>query len=365
MITIACLLVPTVWWVAPLAAALSFLPAVASYHWVEQPIRTRPMPRPARAWPAAVGIIAVPVALAIGIGALAQRDTWVSAAVIPGLRDFSSSYQAHEGWRECLSTGTLDGAAGAMVPFGSCEWNATATGTPIYLVGDSNAAQFTEAAIGAATSLGRPLVLDAAADCPVLAVEITGPTRTPAGDQRCHQRNAALLEALTSGTPGTVIIANTDMYTWKPAFRMGTTGADLSADPDVKVRAYAQGLGTVVDRLREAGHHVVIVQPVHRYEVAPNAWNPATCTILDFLATGCTAALPRADVDAQQAPIRAAIEQVRKQSGATIIDLLDLLCSAQSCPTQRDGMQLYVDSGHISVPLSQQAVDLFRTAVSS
>ena len=47
-----------------------------------------------------------------------------------------------------------------------------------------------------------------------------------------------------------------------------------------------------------------------------------------------------------------------------LFDLHDLLCSAQSCPTQRDGMQLYVDSGHISVPLSQQAVDLFRTALS-
>ena len=362
-ITIAVLLVPGIWWVAPLAAAASFAPAIASYRWVEQPIRQMPMPGRSRAWTWAIAIVAVPVAIAVGVGALAQRDAWVTSAVVPALRNFSANYEPHKGWRECLSTGTLDGQASAMVPFGTCRWNPAGTGSPIYLIGDSNAAQFTEAAIGAAERLDSPLILDAAADCPVLDAAISGPTRTPAGDAACDQRVAQVLQALEKATPGTVILANTDMYAWKPAFSIGSTRAELSDDPAAKVTSYAQGLANVIDRLQRAGHRVVVVQPIHRFEGVGQEWNPTLCTIIDFLGTGCRAEVPLTEVDTRQGPIRSAITQLAAERRVPVIDLRERLCINGVCPTTNDGMQLYVDAGHISVPVSQDSVDTFAVAI--
>ena len=362
-ITFALLLFPGTSWVALVAAAVSFIPAIASYHWVEQPIRRRPMPRRSRAWSAAMSIVGIPVALAVIVGALAQRDVWVTAIAVPSLRDFSGNYQAHEGWRECLSTGTLDGSAGSITPFGTCQWNVESGGPPVYLIGDSNAAQFTEAAIGAAQRLGRPLVLDTAADCPILATAMSGPTRTQAGDRLCLQRVEDVLSALDTAAEGTVIIANTDMYAWKPAFAMGTASTPLSSDSAVKASVYAEGLAAVVDRLQRAGHTVVLVQPVHRFEGVPAEWNPATCTVLDFVRTGCAVAVPESLIDARQAPVRDAIAGVADRFGAQVIDLRPELCVDDQCPTTLRGVQLYVDAGHISVPASRQAVDMFAAAI--
>ena len=362
-ITFAVLLLPRDWWAAPLAALLSLVPAIASYYRVEQPIRLRPMPTIGRAWAAAIGIVLVPVVLAASVGALAQRDEWVTATIVPSLRGFSGDYQPHLGWRECLSTGTLDGQQSGMVPFGTCRWNAGATGAPIYVLGDSNAAQFTEAATRTGERLGRPVVVDAAADCPMLLVRITGPTRTSAGDRQCEQRVDTVLATLDSAPAGTVVIANSDFYVWKPSFQVGASPADLSGNPDRKVATYATGLEAVVARLQAAGHHVVLAQPIHRFDGSSVDWNPSLCTLVDFLSTGCVAAIPRAEVEARQGPTHEAIATIARKRGAGIIDLRDELCSADACPTRSEGMQLYVDAGHISVPAGRAAVDAFVTAI--
>ena len=130
------------------AAVVSVAPALASYRWVEQPIRRRPtVSRPRTAGLVAAWIVP-PVVLASIVGLSASRDLWVAQLWVPELSTFSSWSTSHEGWDECLSRGTLTGDPTQVNQFGDCVWNATATGTPLYLVGDSNANQFSEALIG-------------------------------------------------------------------------------------------------------------------------------------------------------------------------------------------------------------------------
>ena len=155
VIVFAGLLWPGEPWPCSLAALVSLAPALASYRWVEQPIRRRPtVSRPRTAGLVAAWIVP-PVVLASIVGVSASRDLWVAQLWVPELSTFSSWSTSHEGWDDCLSRGTLTGDPTQVNQFGDCVWNATATGAPLYLVGDSNANQFSEALIGVGDQLAR------------------------------------------------------------------------------------------------------------------------------------------------------------------------------------------------------------------
>lgn len=129
------------------AAALSFIPAYASYRWVEQPIRALPHAGRIPLARLVTATVVPPLALAGSLAFAANHGFWnttvraYQAAIEPG----------HAGF----STGCTKGAYRNPE---KCTWNGQAIGQPIYLVGDSNADHFSEGLIRAASSDSRPLV---------------------------------------------------------------------------------------------------------------------------------------------------------------------------------------------------------------
>lgn len=74
-IVFAAVLWPETSWAVAVAAVASLAPAVASYRWVEQPIRSWRSPLPARAKLTLAGFVVVPIAVAAAVWAIATHIT--------------------------------------------------------------------------------------------------------------------------------------------------------------------------------------------------------------------------------------------------------------------------------------------------
>ncbi len=346
-----------------LAAALSFGPSLASYAWVEQPVRRMGSMSGPRLTAIIAACIVPPIVLAAAVGLSASRDLWVAQLWVPQLSGFSDWSRSHVGWDDCMSRGTMNGDPTQVNQFGACQWNSDAAGAPLYLVGDSNANQFSETLIGASRELGAPLTLDSAASCPLADVVIDVPGVSDAASSLCQERFAATMEALLAAPPGVVVIANADNYIFAGDYSISDGAGGSSSDRAEKAALFEGGLRRTVQALEAAGHSVILVQPVHRFDRPEYSWNVVGCTVLDFAQGGCVTTAPKTFFDELQSESRAAIARVGAETGATVLDLRPYLCDAYSCSTRNEDMALYGDPAHISVEAATALMPVFVEAV--
>ncbi len=252
--------------VSLIAAVLSLAPALASYRWVEAPLRTASLASNGSRL-AMVGVfLVVPVALAGALGIASRKDVWISSAFTPSIAAFNDTHRPHAAWDDCLSTATMMGPSGTLRDWGSCTWNSQASGVPLYLVGDSNAGMFTEGLEGAAAELGSPLTLDSAAACPLLDWYMSGASAPTSPATICREHVDQTLRALDEADPGVVVIANSDLYVWSGGSQVGSAPNEMSDNGEDKAKIWEASLRRTIDRLQSHGHHVVLVQPIHRFE---------------------------------------------------------------------------------------------------
>ena len=123
-----------------LAAALSFLPAVASYRWVERPIRQLPPLTPGRTF-ALVGAIVSPAILLAATVDFAAGHYWIP-------RNNSGSFLAHQGdtsWADFFSllSRTYYPCTDRTIPYKGdtmrCWQSKPASRIDVAIVGDSHA----------------------------------------------------------------------------------------------------------------------------------------------------------------------------------------------------------------------------------
>lgn len=132
----------------PVFAIASIAPAVLAYHYVERPIHIGQVPS---------GFAKIRLLLAATLPALLLTSAVITAASngfwIPQVRKYTSSVlPPHAGDAAGCSTNTR----GKMRDITDCWWNKGLAGSPVYLLGDSNADHFSEGVIDASSRLGRP-----------------------------------------------------------------------------------------------------------------------------------------------------------------------------------------------------------------
>ena len=171
------------------------------------------------------------------------------------------------------------------------------------------------------------------------------------------------LSLLEGSTPGTVVISNSDVYFWNDYWKIGINGSAPSVDRQDKTLAYQEGLQEAVRLLVQAGHQVILVQPLPRFEVAPYSWSPGECTGDDVVKGRCKVEMPVTLVDELQGDLRAGLERVAAEEGAYVLDLRHLVCPDATCSTASQDGFLYMDPWHISVATSEALIPDFTQAI--
>ena len=380
LIVFAALLYPNRPWALVLAAAASLLPSMASYRYVEQPLRRlRPRSRP-RAVAVAVPTVGIPLALCAtllvganagwGLTPDASSPVVASTPVNPPTTDEASGevapVPADEDGEVAGGEGGSLRAQHAVVRAGcvnngfqpeQCRFGpADATGT-ILLAGDSQAYAVADGVIAAGERLGLATIATSRTGCPFLDRESSGVHNYP-----CRSWQREIVDWALAERPDVVVIANRSGGYVRPGKDWRTVAREdggRATSVDEATDLYRRGLEPVVRDLTEAGIPVLVVQAV------PEMTGYTDRTSLAGSLFGAQAfELPRADAEQDRRPAVDVEEQLAEAyPGLTLYDPIPALCSDDTCSTERDDQPVYQDETHLSVPGSLLLTDGLAEAI--
>jgi peptidoglycan/LPS O-acetylase OafA/YrhL len=341
---------------ALIGAAISILPAWLSFAYLESPVRRDTRIRGRRALAVAAACVAIPIACSLILYA-APTPTG-SAATRAFLEASTHAHSADA--RGCN--------LGIPVAIGPprCTYSVPETRGRVVLVGDSNAGHFAEPAAAAANRLGFDLTLGTYPDCPFVDV-IPSAAKGLASSARCHSFVTQSLHQMVVGRPNLVVLAASAplYFTSGATFRDPTTGR-VATTPAAKAALWSAGLARVLRPLKAAGIPTVVVHTVPQWAT----WDTRSCAAIRvYLAPrSCGATQSRAEVDAfRRRALAADARALAAVPGTVGIDLIDDLCTAKVCATNRGDLWLYKDGRHISVVgarrLTNRFVDIIRANV--
>lgn len=338
-------------WVAPAAALASALPAIASYRWVEQPLRAYEPPH-ARAVVKLIGGTLVPTLLLTGgLWQAADNAFWN-----PDVVAFQSALFAQP--QGCNRAEGLTPATLAL-----CTRNADAKGRTIYLLGDSNAGHFVPALTQAALEVGSPLVINTTNSCPFLDVDLDRQGFVGGWNAWCRDYTRKALAFLDTRPPSIVIVSNIDTYWERNVYSIGSGLEPRSPDPQVKLQALRIGLLRMVERLESHGHQVLLVQTIPRWSQS-DTWRTDGCNVFRILADRCDQSMAVASAEARQGAARTIYQDTATRTRAGLLDLWPVLCPLNVCRTLGPGYPLYYRDGiHLSVLESQSLAGVFANAL--
>lgn len=284
-----------------IVGAVSLLPAMASYRWVESPLRqSRGSKR--QTLVIAVGCISLPLGAGL---ALAQGSQYGWG------QDWALG--SHEVMRRDCDTGTIDPVR--------CLWSHPEALGTVALVGDSQAWAVGNGVIEANSQNRRSTAAFVRNGCPFL----TSPV--PTVSEVCTSWSHEVLARLRILRPEIVVIANNSIgYVQTPD--------DLSG--------WADALRATIRDVHPVGRGVVVIG------VIPQGDGEAADMSLLLRPDR-----PRSTVRALQPQIRALVERAERRVIGEIpntvwFDPADVLCDADMCRTATVSSELYVDGNHLS-----------------
>ncbi|MDO8731465.1 MAG: acyltransferase family protein [Actinomycetota bacterium] len=353
-IVFALMLWPTTPGIAFVAAMASLLPAIASYNWLEQPIRLlRDVSKPRMARLVAFTLVP-PIVLALGLLSAANNGFWT-----PRVQNFIAAVSP-------MHAGNAAGCNKSIAPSDrrptACMWNAAATGTPVYLIGDSHADHLSEGLIGATQATGRPLTIATANACPFIDVHFHS---NAAPRSKCRQFVQKTLQWLESQPPGDVVLSGSSVYWNSKVFSAGPTADSMTNEREAKDANLVAGLISTITRIQKAGHRVILAQDVPFF-ARPYASDPHQFSAIEIARNvdlGTT--MTRAFADENQKSARVGIAAAAKATGAIVLDPRSYFCPQDQCTTQFGDLYLYRDDGHISVGASTQLAPLISSILGS
>lgn len=322
-----------------LALGLSAL----TFRFVEQPVRhRRPWPF-ARRWPSVTaGLLLMGCTGTLGGLLWWQAETRAAASLT--LRPVMTALTERVALPlECTQFGL---PFAGLAPAPNCMLGSRQSGPLVLLWGDSHAHHLIPGLETWAMDRGGRLLPRTMGAC--LPTVASLPDRRPSGqlvaDRSCVDFNRSVLDSLpalkTGGLAAVVIAAR-----WSLETNQIESPATLLAD-----------LQRLVDKIRGLGLPVLIVAD------GPGFAHSVPQCIARRGKDGC--ALPRARVDQQHAGTRAGLHRIAAADSAIrLVEMIDALCSASTCPVARDGIVLYSDHSHVSVAASRTLTPFLDAAL--
>lgn len=334
-----------------IASALSIVPAWASYRFIETPIRSaRGTSTRSTLTLAAICIIG-PI-LAFGGLWLANRTIVGSSGAV----QIGAALQLHvDEVRRCEGSRALDPD---LRP--DCHWPAAQARGRVLLLGDSNAGHFTEPVIQAANAAGYDVTVATLAGCPFVDLRIYS---NGVANQACQAFVVSALAEVEKRRPKLIILATaSDGYIEEPSTTLGTTPDSVPAhNPVDKARVWSTGLSSVLARLT-ASAPVLLVHPIPRFRT----WTLDSCAAYKvwFDPLSCAGTTTRNDVDIwRQRAVQSELSAVALNPRVTALELADTLCPESTCRVLKDGVWIFRDGAHLSVPGAMTLTGVFKTVI--
>jgi peptidoglycan/LPS O-acetylase OafA/YrhL len=324
-----------------IAAALSLIPAWASYHYVENPIRFNPRIRGRRLATLAAACIAVPIVASVALdqsGRLFEHR--------PGMEAFERADRVHA---------DVQLGCEGPTPLGGRRPRACGGATDeVVLIGDSNAGQFTEPIRTATHDDFVSLAVATYSACPFVPVDVHNRI---ADSTRCRAFVERSLAALLAHRPRLVVIGNSA----QGAIEDRSIAFGGTTDPTRKARLWATALRRELTALSDAGIDVLVIQPI---PIIRWGWNVAGCSVVRIVQRTCTTEADRAVVEFRRR--RAVTANALAAHGlphVRVLDFIDDLCSPLRCSTTNGLEYVYRDRNHLTVSAAEQLTTLFRAGL--
>lgn len=329
-------------WILMSAALISLIPAYASYRWIERPLRVH---KASRGWPLARFVSATvgPVLVLSGLVLVSAKNDMLN----PTQARFAAQLRPDHLTvaRGCFSAG-WEGPE-------HCTWNHELAGPPIYLVGDSNADQFSAALLKSSTELSRPFVSLARQACP-------HPNTWPEKAAQYCEPFSTIRSDFLAQTESTGIVVLSSAW-WKYFFEdWSSLKFPTGTYFEKKRQLFHEQLSASILELQESGHTVVLVQTVPHWELATPPLNWVTCSVVRLARDGCIQTMPLNAVSQEQNSVANMINTIAAETGAHVIDVSKEVCPESVCTTVRDdGLLPFRDSVHITVAQSEALAPAF------
>lgn len=337
-----------------LLIALSFVLAVISWRYVEQPLRGPVPGAPRRAPFAAAALVA---GLTAASAALAASTDGLPQRLRPALQRILAEQDDHEPRiARCFGLTSDDVQKGRL-----CRIGAAGAVAPSFLLwGDSHADAILPAVAEAAARAGRAGLFAGGEACPPL-LGVTAPKPD------CRAFNDAV--AALAKRPGiTEIIlesrwakyAEGSTYGYEPRGRVVLLDNTCrTAAPNDNHGVFLRGLDRTVSDLRREGKKVVIVASVPEI-----GWPVPAVLARRALAENADGVDP--DVGTylnRQRFVLKAFANMQQRFGTIVLYPHSVLCRSGSCAVALNGVPLYRDEHHLSVKGARQLVPLFASAL--
>jgi peptidoglycan/LPS O-acetylase OafA/YrhL len=341
-------------WAKPVAALVALLAAMASYRWVENPIRYGPR---FKATGTTLRVAAVCVALPL-LTVVVASAALGSVGSIHTVKDLKAQLADHADQAPGCSK-TLAVARRA------CTWTVPGATREAVLVGDSNAGHLTEPFVAAANREGYSATALTTGGCPFVDLVLK---RFGVVDDQCVHFVHDALRELAAAPPDVLVVSMAaDRYLTQDAFALVDPVTGREADDEVSKRAvWAGGLASVLGKLDAAGIPTVLVHAIPKF----GEWDLRNCATLRVMvrpASCAPATRSRAEADAARSGAVTA-ENTAMGTLALVrgVDFADILCPGGVCKAVRDGTWWYRDGRHLSVGgsllLTDSMADTIRAA---
>lgn len=335
------------------AVALSFILAGLSYRFVERPLRSSPTESTRDTLRYVALVLGVP-------GIITAASTIVENQVVKPYVSQIAGQPFLTSWAEefdCLAQGSFDAEWASR-----CSVNTDAPGTPIYLIGDSNAAQLADGLVIAANQTQRPLSVWTASLCLPLTDLVTVTTEEGLLEpSHCEDYIEFVDKALQSAPRGTVIIAFSDATQWRSWISYQVDGLSPVSSPEEKAAVMGQQLERQISSISESGHEVVIAQPIPNFTALNAEYRPRACSLWHLSQDTCAPRVSAQIMESLQSQWKHSLAQAAEKTGATVFDISNRYCDTETCSPSRGGLLVYRDNFHIS---AEESIDLASDLVS-
>ena len=240
-----------------------------------------------------------------------------------------------------------------------CVWNTNFPNTPIYLLGDSHADQYSEALLQVSRENKAPLTVFSPGGCPFTNLPIWNSTVNDALNKECRDYQISRFSWLLKQSPGVVFISNANDFMSDARYMVTLPNEQSVSVIDPKAKKYITSLFIQFTRqLQEAGHKIVFVQDLPQFTKG-YYWSPRDCLIFKILSGNCKGSIPIDMAFREDQWVRDLIDETARATSQQVLNLTNEFCKGDTCYSGINNEINYRDSNHVTTAFSLKISNRF------